>query len=110
MAIEVNSIINTIKTGITGIAQTSLKNYLPQVEADAQSIANVLQSNIEAWTTQLTSGAISADDLKDLILTDEDVLKVAALTQKGLAQIQLDQFKQQVANLIVTTITGALKV
>jgi len=108
MTTDVQSIVNTIKTGIISLAQTSLKNYLPQAEADAQNIANAMKDNIQTWTAQLTSGAISSDDLKFEIQSKEEYFKLAALTQIGVAQIELDKFKAGVINLIVNTITSAV--
>jgi hypothetical protein len=108
MNIDIESLIGNLKTGIIGIAKTSFGKYLPQAEADATAIANAIKANIQTWTAQLTSGAINADDLKFLISGNEELLKIDALTQAGIAQIQLDQFKADVTNLIVKTVTAAI--
>jgi hypothetical protein len=106
MPIDYTAILNTIKTGIINLGTAQLKGYLPQLQADAQSIANGIKDNVENWTAQLTSGEITADDLKFLIAGNAEYLEIAALTQAGIAQIQLDQFKQGVINLIVKTLTA----
>jgi len=59
MPIDINAIASTIKTGITGIAQSSLKDYLPQAESDGQNIVNAIKANIQTWAAQLASGEIS---------------------------------------------------
>lgn len=110
MAIDVVSTLNTIKTGIMGLAQSTLKNYLPQAESDAKNIADAIKDNVQTWTAQLTSGQISPDDLKFLISGNEELLKIDALTQAGIVAIQLDQFKQGVVNIIMTALTSAAKV
>jgi len=106
MPIDITATLNTIKTGIISLGTTQLKAYLPQVQADAQSIADAIKGNIENWTSQLASGEITTDDLKFLIAGSKEYLEIAALTQAGIAQIQLDQFKQGVINLIVKTLTA----
>ena len=108
--LDFESILNTIKTGIINIGKTSLANYLPQVTADAGSITNAIKADVQNWTSQLANNEITSANLKFLIAADEEYLKVAALTEVGLAQIQLDQFKQDVCNLIVGTLTAAIKV
>jgi len=110
MATDVQSIVDTIKTGIIGLAKNSLKEYLPQAQADAQSIADAIKSNVQVWTGQLTSGEISPDDLTFLIKGKEEYLKIAALTQAGIAKVELDKFKAGVINLIVSTLTSAAKI
>ncbi|HTA83458.1 MAG TPA: hypothetical protein VK783_11005 [Bacteroidia bacterium] len=110
MAIDVQAILNTITTGISNLAQSTLKGYLPQAEADGQNIVNAMKANVQTWTGQLTSGQISPDDLKFLISGNEELLKIDALTQAGIAAITLDQFKQGVVNIVVTALTSAIKI
>jgi hypothetical protein len=109
MAIDVDAIINSIKTGVVSLAKTSLANYLPQAEKDAEAIGASLKDNIVTWTTQLSGGQIDGEDLAFLIKGNEQLLKVDALTQAGVALVALDQFKQGIIDLIVNTLTAAIK-
>jgi hypothetical protein len=105
---DVNAVIQTIETGIAGLAKSSLQNYLAQAKTDGQTILNAIQGNLQSWTSQLASGALSAADLKFLIQGQQEVVEMAALTQAGATAIQLDQFKQGVIDLIVKTVSTAI--
>jgi len=39
---------------------------------------------------------------------EKDLLKMDALTQEGLALVRIDQFKNDVCNLIVSTVTAII--
>ena len=63
-----------------------------------------MKTDIENWTNQFTTGAISQDELSFTIQGRKEDLEVAALTEAGMAQAQLDEFKTGVINLIEKTI------
>ena len=107
---DVNAIIQTIETGIEGLAKTSLQNYLAQAKTDGQTMLSAVQGNLQGWANQLASNALSLDDFTFLVRGQQEVVEMAALTQAGVAAIQIDQFKQGVINLIVTTVSAAIKV
>ena len=107
---DVNAIIQAIETGIEGLAKTSLQNYLAQAKTDGKTMLSAIQGNLQGWASQLANGALSPDDLKFLVQGQQEVVEMAALTQAGVAIIQIDQFKQGVVNLIVTTVSAAIKV
>lgn len=106
--IDFTAVLNTIKTGIINLGKPILSNYLTQLQSDAQNITNAIEDDIKTWTQQLAAGQITANDLQFLINAKKDYLEIAALTQAGAAQIQLDQFKTGVVNLIVNTLVGLI--
>lgn len=100
--------LNTIKNGIINLGKTAGANELNQLETVAQSTSDAIKSDIETWTSQLASGAITADDLKYLISSDEEYFQIVALTQAGIAEAQMDAFKAGVAALITSTLTALI--
>jgi hypothetical protein len=110
MAIDINAILQTLQTGIENLAKTSLANYITQAKSDGMDTLNAMKSNLQDWATQAAQGQLSAPDLNFLVQGQADLVKITALTQAGVAQIQLDQFKQGVITLIVNTISGLIKV
>ena len=108
MAINIQDILSQLKQEISNLAQTSLKNYADQAKSDGQAILTLMEDDLKNWTVQLASGQLSVDDFKDLILDQKDKLEAATLTEAGLAAIQADQFKQDVLNLIINTITAVI--
>jgi len=108
MQIDFGNVLNTLKTGIVNLAQTTLKDYVAQATQDGQAILNELKDNLKTWTQALADGSLSKADFGDLVLGQKDLLEMVALKQAGLAVIQVDQFKMDVINLIKTTITGLI--
>ncbi len=108
MAINFKNVLATLKQGIADLAGSTLKQYIAAATADGQAILNELSDDLKTWTKQLASGAISKDDLSDLVLGQADEIKMIALKQAGLAEVAVDQFKSGVFNLIINTIVGLI--
>jgi hypothetical protein len=108
MAIDIQSILNQLGQEISNLAKTSVKNYVTQAQSDGQTILASMKDDLVEWTNQVANGTLKASDIPDLIAGDSDNIKMAALTQAGLAEIESDKFKQSVLNLIINTITSAI--
>jgi hypothetical protein len=108
MPVDITNVINTLKIGVTNIAETDLKDYLSQATRDGQSIIDSLNSDLQTWTLQLENGEITKSDFAFNVKGKKDSLEMAALEQAGLAEIQVDQFKADVCNLIITTISALI--
>lgn len=109
MPFNVEEVLKQLKTGISDLAQSSVKKYVAQATSDGQSMLTSMESDLKNWTSSLASGALTPDDFKDLVLGQKDLLKLSALTQAGIAVIEADKFKQAVLNLVISTITSAIK-
>lgn len=110
MPINFQDIFNSLKQGVSNLAETSLKNFIGQAKSDGQNILDSMKDNLQNWTTQLANGEISPADFKFLVLGQKDLLEMVALKQAGLLLVQIDEFRNGVLNLIVNTVTGAIKI
>jgi hypothetical protein len=106
--IDFTSAFNTLKTGVINLAESELKNYVAQASKDGQAMLDTMKNDLQTWTQQLEAGQITKDDFAFNVLAEKDSLEMAALEQAGLAEIQVDQFKADVINLITTTITALI--
>lgn len=102
--IDFKNVFQTLKQGISTIAEKQLKEYVAAATADGQAILTNMQADLENWTLELAAGAITKADFTDLVLGQKDTLEMVALKQAGLAQIAADQFKQDTFNLITDTL------
>lgn len=109
MAVDINALLKQLETGIAGIAETSLKNYVAQANQDGKAFLNAMEDDLKQWSLELANETLNTADFKDLVLGQQDVLQMAALKQAGLTQIQLDQFKQAVLDLVINTVFSAIK-
>jgi len=95
---------DTLKKGVADLAVTTGKQYAKQATTDGQSFLDASKASLEDWTTQLANKSLSKDDFADLLLGQKDLFALTALKQAGMAQIDLDTFKNSVFNLIEQTI------
>src|ERR1700761_7388978 len=103
MPIDFASVWNTLKTGVVNLAETDLKQFVAAATTDGQSVLDGLKDDLQTWTMQLAEGTLSGSDFQDLLLGQKDELEMVALKEAGLAEIQVDQFKTQLFNLIIST-------
>ena len=108
MPIDFAQVFDTLKAGIINLAETDVKNFVAQATQDGQAMLNELSDDLKTWTQQAADGKLSASDLKDLILGQKEEIEMVALKEAGLAEIQADQFKTDLFNLITTTITALI--
>lgn len=108
MAIDFPGLLKTLEGGITNLAKQSLSDYLSQATSDGSTILSNLRDKIEEWSLALSTDQLDADEFKSLVLGEKDLMQMDALTEAGLALIRIDQFKNDVCNLIVDTVTTIL--
>ncbi|MFI5161223.1 MAG: hypothetical protein ACHQHN_08090 [Sphingobacteriales bacterium] len=108
MDIDFQQVLQSLKQGIIGIAEKDLKDYVTAATADGQAILRGLEGDLENWTKQLAAGGMNKSEFTDLVLGQKDEIELAALKQAGLAQIAVDQFKQDTFNLITNAITALI--
>lgn len=109
-AINFDQLFSELKTGMETIARDSLKDYETEAKQDGQQALQNIKLNLQQWTKELETGSITREDLGYLLEEEEDLGKMIALKQAGLAQVHIDQFRNSIINMIVSTITGLIKV
>ncbi|MEN0052154.1 MAG: hypothetical protein AAGC65_00725 [Mucilaginibacter sp.] len=108
MAVNFKNILQTLKNGIVDIAEKDLKDFVADATADGQEMLSELKDDLKDWTKQFVAGELKEDELADLVKGQVDLLKLVALKEAGLAEIKVDQFKSDVTDLIISTITGLI--
>jgi hypothetical protein len=91
-----------VKTGIIDIATKEAKDYLGAAQADGHAFLDALKADLQTWTQQLASGALSPGDFAFLVRGKKDLATMNALTQAGLAAIRIDKIRAAVIELIIT--------
>lgn len=92
--------------------RSALQDYGDEIRDEILKTATVfvtkLKSNIETWSEQMKNGELSKEDLEFLIDARKDQMKLAALRQKGLAQVRLDRLQNTIKNSLIGSIRKAL--
>ena len=109
-AIDFDQIIKELVTGVESLAKDSLKDYENEAKADGKALVDDTKADLLQWTKELETGSINREDVVYLLQEDEDLGKMTALKEAGLAQVRIDEFRNSVINLIVGTITGLVKI
>jgi predicted Ser/Thr protein kinase len=109
-AINFEGIFKELESKVESIAKDSLKDYEQQAKADGQTALNNAKENLQQWIKELETGSITREDLGDLLQEEEALTKMIALKQAGLAEVRVDKFRNDVINMIVSTVTGLVKV
>jgi len=105
---DLKSLIDTLKQGVIDLAKKTLKDYEQQASTDGQQIVDCMKDELQSWSDDLKSGKIDSDDLKDLIAGQEDLFKMEALEQAGVATIEIDKFKSSLIDLVTNTLLSII--
>jgi hypothetical protein len=104
MAINFTDLFNQLKDQIIKLAKDNFKDLAAEAASDGTTLLHKLEDNIKKYTQQLVDGDITKDDFKLLLLGNEDLVKMTALTQAGLLKAKADAFKKSVFDAIVNTV------
>jgi hypothetical protein len=108
--INFDQLYQSLLTGAESIAKTSFLQYFNQAKSDGTATLESMKDNLQLWTTAVQTGAMTAEDLSYLVKEQADLDKMIALKQAGLAEVQLDAFKNALVNLVIGTIASVIKV
>src|SRR5882672_2087779 len=106
MPINFANVLKALKSGIVDLAEKDLKDFVTAATKDGKAILNAMKDDLKRWTQLLADGELSKDDFADLVLGQKDNLEMVALKQAGLAEITVDQFKNDLFDLITNTVIG----
>ena len=109
-SINFDDLYKNLLSGIESLAKGSLKDYENAAKTDGQQALNDIKQNLQQWVKELETGSITRDDLAYLLQENEALEKMVALKEAGMAEIHIDTFRNNVINLIVSTVTGLIKV
>jgi DNA-binding protein H-NS len=108
-ATNFDQLFKDLIAGIETIAKDSLRDYRKEAEKDGQQAIEDIKENLQQWTEQLEAGSITEEDLRYLLQEDESLTKMIALKQAGLAAVHIDQFKNDLIDMIFGKVIGVIK-
>ena len=106
--INFEDVFNTLKQGVTGLAQTTVTGYVAQAESDGQGLLDQMKADLQTWTTQLLNNEITQAEFSENLEDQKAVLQMAALTQVGIGEAAIDNFKSGIISLVENTVFGLL--
>jgi hypothetical protein len=106
MPIDIQAILKDLETKIINLAKSSFKDATKQATADSKALWEELKEDVARWIKLLSEHKITGAEFELLAIGKEDLIKMTALTQAGLALARIDKFKGAVIDLIIDTVTG----
>jgi len=106
MNIDYNELFHILTQGVARLAKESLPDYFKDAVYDGDSIILDLKTSIADWTQLLVNEEIDAANFGSLINGEKELLNMKALARAGLTDFDTQQFKDDVFNLITSTVTG----
>jgi len=100
-SIDFDSLLKTLKDGISSLAVTTVKDYAKQAKADGMNLLETLKTDLQTWTIEVGEGKLTLDELDFMVMSKKELIQMNALKQAGLALVKIDEFKNGVLNLIV---------
>ncbi len=104
MAINFNNLFTQLKTAVVGLAKDKFKKLASEAASDGTSILHIIQDDLKKYAQELADGKITPEQFKILLIGNEDLIKMSALTEAGLAEAEADAFRTEVFNTIETTV------
>lgn len=108
MAIDFNALFNQLKIAIVNLAKEKVKQFAAEAASDGTSLLHIMESDIEKYAEQLAENKITTDQFQILLTGDEDLIEMTALTEAGLAEAAMDEFKKEVFDTIITTVLSVI--
>jgi len=105
---DIKSILSTLEQKIIDLAKQTFQDFTTEAITDGKDILTTVKDDLVRRTQLLADQKITAKEFSDLMLGDEAIVQMAALTQKGLAKAKVDAFKTGVFNLIIGTVTSLI--
>ncbi|HEX5153416.1 MAG TPA: hypothetical protein VFW07_18330 [Parafilimonas sp.] len=108
--VNIETLTQQLETGVDSLAKSTLQDYLTQAKTDGQAAIDEMKANLQKWTLEVESGALTADDLAFLIKEQSALDEMTALKQAGLAEVKVDEFKSNLVSMVTNTIFSFIKV
>lgn len=103
-----DEVVLAIQKGIPNLAETCLNGFVEEAKANVSKFLERSKNDLKLWLEALATKQLSQEDFHSLLKTKCALAEMDALKEKGLAEIQIQNFRNGVINLIVTSILNAI--
>ncbi len=107
-AADGQDMLKNILGSVGALATTTFGSAADSAKQDAEALVTSIQGDISTWSQQLAAGEITADDLKWQIESKKDLAQMDLLKNAGIAQINIDEFKNGLFSIISSTLLSKI--
>jgi hypothetical protein len=105
---DVKKILEGLLEELTTLGKSTFENAKVDAQNDVIAFYNANKQSLEDWSKQLINGDIDKDNFASLVRGLKDNLLLAALEKEGETLVNLDKFRTQVFNTILSTIISKI--
>jgi len=105
-SMDFQAVLATLREGVTSLATNTVQNYVNEAKTDGLNLVESLKTDIQTWEQELAEGKISALDVEFLIMAQKELIEMNALKQAGLGLIKVNEFKNNVLQLVLKAVIG----
>jgi hypothetical protein len=100
--VDFDSFLKELKAGVKEIAKTEAADFVKEATSDGKDFLQTIKADLKKWTRQRVEGKLSKKDLEFLVQGKQDLAKMEALKQAGLAAVRVDRIRVAVIDLILS--------
>lgn len=93
--------VKAVRAGVSSLATGALKNYLTQLQTDAEDYLKQSEDQLKRWTQALAKGYLSKEEFDSLVMGRADLAKLKALTDAGIAMSTLKKLRNDLIDLVI---------
>lgn len=92
---------NDVIAQIKKLGETTLIDFASQAKSDTQKFLDAEAHDLERWTEELAKEEIDKEDFNFLIHGQVALFKMHMLTEAGITEAQLQQFRDALIKIVV---------
>lgn len=104
MALDFSKLFDQLWKEVLDIITTGAGEFAKEAAADAKNFLNKAKDDLLALTQEYAAGKLSDKEYKHLVLGLKNLAEMEGLKQAGLAQIKIDELKNNILSTIVSTV------
>ncbi len=104
-----NDFLGKLESAVVSAAQSAFGGFVNEAKMDAQSFVATIETDLKTWTQQLANGQIDKADFADFVRADADLAKLAALTAAGIAETDLQRFRDALIQAVIDAAAATFK-
>ncbi|MEJ0046830.1 MAG: hypothetical protein WDN04_12490 [Rhodospirillales bacterium] len=101
--------LSKVEAGIATVAKNAFAGYVNEAKSDAEAFLAAAKADLQTWTVQLAAGTIDRGDLTDYLKADATLAQMAALTAAGIAEADLQRFRDTLIDTVVSAAVATFK-
>lgn len=98
--------ILTAKLG--DIAESAAEEIKDALIHDGVAFARKTQKRLQRWAGLVAADKLTIDEFRYLLEAQQDLARMEALKQKGLAQIRIDRLRNSLLNAVVESVVAVI--